>query len=253
MLNTLLWEEKKYNYTMLSTSRINYCYFSSNFYINEYYKKNKIDYIILDYINAYKLNDILKTCDIDLSYINFTENDIELIKKNVKEVFSYYKGRNPKHNINHIIKVLLFAILLSKMKNLSNSNKEVLMESIKYHDVSRTNDSMDRFHGTNSATFYLKKYGSSVKKRVVAFIIEYHEMIDDIGLIKTLLKKYNLQYSEKLVFLANILKDADALDRLRFSNPYVTLNPNYLRIDSSKVILQFAYIVNSINQDLFLK
>lgn len=40
--------------------------------------------------------------------------------------------------------------------------------------------------------------------------------------------------------LANILKDADALDRLRFHNPYAILNPKYLREKVSKNIIPIA-------------
>ncbi len=75
--------------------------------------------------------------------------------------------------------------------------------------------------------------------------IEYHEENDNPNTLQNICNQYNISQSEyrSVKQIADILKDSDAVDRVRFPG---NLNTNYLRTDMSKKIIKAAYQIQEI-------
>ena len=90
--------------------------------------------------------------------------------------------------------------------------------------------------------YIYKKYGGS--DNVIAFMIRNH-CIDDETAKKELDGEFSSTRRDKAWLLYSILKDADALDRIRFGFAIVEgsdgLDVRYLRNDFAKKLVCFAY------------
>ena len=124
---------------------------------------------------------------------------------------------------------------------------ELLLVSAKYHDVGRETDAHE-LHAEPSAKIAaerLKDKYSPEDIAVICTIIEFHEAPENLPNIEDIFigmaRKNGVSDDQipRVRHLANILKDADALDRTRFINR-ARLNPEYLHFDVSKRLIKFA-------------
>lgn len=176
----------------------------------------------------------------------------EFILSEIRKIKTRYIFKSYVHGLNHNIKVLLFALYIAYKNNLDDIDLKILIDACIYHDIGRINDIYDEKHGLRSAEVISKIVDSKIYKdkeslNMLKAIVEYHSIPDKFN--KRIFNKYKLQNYERFILLANILKDADGLDRLRTSinnKTFSDLNPKYLRLDESKKLVKISHIINYI-------
>lgn len=127
---------------------------------------------------------------------------------------AYGRANDEEHNAEHTLRVLFDAIL--------------------YHDIGRTNDDVDDSHGAKSNDIYYDAVPEC--NSATAFLIKYHCLDDRKALAD--LKASNIRDKERVWLLYTILKDADALDRVRFGMRAV--DPKYFRNEMAHKLLPTA-------------
>ena len=139
------------------------------------------------------------------------------------------------HGKLHSLRVLLNALTLGKLKGLSDYDLQVLAMASIYHDIGRTNNKIDNLHGLRSREIF--EHSDFGENEIIKFLIEYHCIDDEVAL--KVLKDSNIADKVKTKKLFSILKDADALDRLRFG--LRELDFTYLRNKESTRMILFAH------------
>lgn len=143
---------------------------------------------------------------------------------------------NPKgiHGILHAKRVLLLSLILNYFDGAPEYT-DILIYASMYHDIGRgNNDNQDFNHGKYSfkkinELQLLDKFNINDEDRnILKFIIDFH-CIDDKEAINQI-GNYSIKDKDKALFIFNIFKDADALDRVRIQD----LDVNLLRTDISK-------------------
>lgn len=136
------------------------------------------------------------------------------------------------HSKNHTERVLMLAYLLAEENHLSIYEKKILYQSVVFHDAGRIDDSVDLNHGWGGYIEYIKKFGPN---DVAEFLIVFHCKPDSDAKKYLKTKKLSMD-NERVWLLYQILKDSDALDRIRFGG----LNTNYLRLRKSHELIEIA-------------
>ena len=146
----------------------------------------------------------------------------------------HYLNPSGYHGINHAICVLLYCVLLAKLNGLSMIQKKILYYAAIYHDIGRSDDGSDITHGCSSwiklqKTSLLEKLTEN-EKAILRFLIINH-CIDDNEM-----PDINVSGRYEHMLLYNLLKDADALFRIKIFN----LDYNYLRNSHSHKLINIA-------------
>lgn len=147
---------------------------------------------------------------------------------------------NQEHGIDHAERVLTFASYIGLKSDLSAREMSILIESSKWHDCGRVLVANDTEHAIKSAAKIKDLIGERYSIRDIDMIkaaIELHEIdegkcnYDEV--FNSVCNKYSIDASDKnsLRVISDILKDADALDRLRFT--FGNLDPTLLRKEIS--------------------
>ena len=149
---------------------------------------------------------------------------------------AYGRANDEEHDAEHTLRVLFDALLLVQVQGIALTKKEShqLCDAILYHDIGRTNDDVDDSHGAKSRDIYYD--AASDCNPATAFLIEYHCLDDRKALAD--LKTSNIRNKERVWLLYTILKDADALDRVRFGMRAV--DPKYFRNEMAHKLLPTA-------------
>lgn len=149
---------------------------------------------------------------------------------------AYGRANDEEHNAEHTLRVLFDALLLVQVQGIALTKKEShqLCDAILYHDIGRTNDDVDDSHGAKSRDIYYDTAPDC--NSATAFLIEYHCLDDRKALAD--LKVSNIRDKERVWLLYTILKDADALDRVRFGMRAV--DPKYFRNEITHKLLPTA-------------
>lgn len=158
------------------------------------------------------------------------------IRKNIKEdLFIDPKGI---HGISHAERVLFLALNISKLENYDQSDQKILIKAAKFHDIGRTHNGVCLVHGMLSNR-KIEKYdllnGFSSEEEAIAKYIIHNHCVDDKNTVKNI-DDFNIKDKERALRLLKALKDSDGLDRVRIGD----LDPNYLRIQSSKKLIDLA-------------
>ena len=139
---------------------------------------NKINKITNKFIKGkWKFNPIDKNYEFYKEYIKINSNtniNYNNILNNINnsELTNYYikimNNYNPKiinqsdiHGLSHIIRTSIFILILSTFENINIDDFKIVLESILYHDIGRTNDIDDDNHGyeaTKKITFLKEQY-----------------------------------------------------------------------------------------------
>lgn len=176
-----------------------------------------------------------------LKYTNLVLPTYQTYRTKLKKLYEKYGVASNDHNALHSLRVLLFALLLAAQKGLIRAEYKQIAAAAIYHDIGRVNDATDKGHGLRSEEIYKKDGGSD---NVIAFMIRNH-CIDDETAKKELDGEFSSTRRDKAWLLYSILKDADALDRIRFGFAIVEgsdgLDVWYLRNDYAKKLVCFAY------------
>lgn len=192
---------------------------------------NQID--LYDVVNTLKNNDLLGRFESEVKYLN--NNNL-------------YNFDIPEHNIDHVERVLLYSMYMGNEMKLDSDLMDVLIEASKFHDSGRINLATDTNHALNSANKVFEslegKYSTDELNKIAA-VIEYHEAADSKEAFDAIFNKYNLDRDEydDIYNIATILKDADALDRVRFPG---NLDSKYLRNDMAKDLIKSSYQLQEI-------
>ncbi len=131
------------------------------------------------------------------------------------------------HGVDHMARVFILQELICDILESQNTavNREALRWASSTHDIGRINDGLDLDHGTRSARWIsdnLSNYMTPELLDVVTYIVHWHVPSDDKAPVMTT----ELQ----------VLKDADALDRVRLGD----LDPRYLRTDAAMSLIGVA-------------
>lgn len=201
------------------------------------------------------------------TYLEQAKNNGELLFFNDSdEIIQILDDLNPQylyktnfHGLYHSQKVCFFAYLIGKHENLSSQDMKILLDAAKYHDIGRQNDNEENTHGYSSALLIdrIIKYDNVTDMYLLKAIVEAHakpDSSDERVLMNWVLEKhdedelFNRKTEEidekRFKKLCSILKDADALDRLRFKNCPAFLDEKYLRIEYSKNLIKLSKLIN---------
>lgn len=154
-------------------------------------------------------------------------------RKRLAEIDNFERG----HGIDHSLRVLMLVTFIVDELSLDREDLEILYKAATFHDAGRVNGLSDPLHGELGAKWYREHYGED---KAVEFLIKYHSLDDEVA--KNDLKRLDIANKERLWALYEVLKDADALDRVRFK--YYgkgALDEKFLRLDYSKKLVSIAY------------
>ena len=131
------------------------------------------------------------------------------------------------HGKLHLVRVLLLGLILLEYEyddyfdEMTDYDIDTLCTALSFHDIGRTNDAEDEKHGRDSFIKLSEVSGlPDYDKQTVSMLMEYH-CLDD--------KLFHERYGKSVLF--DIMKDADALDRVRFR--IKELDVNFLRGENS--------------------
>lgn len=196
------------------------------------------------------------TLSLELQQKQLSTEEVLLKIKDIATILTNYNNEIKEEHINeklkshgqrHIKNVLLYTLLIGKEVLSDEKDLELVAIAAKYHDVGRKLEYSEE-HALPSALIAeerLKGKKTDEEIAIIKTIIEFHEVPRDHPSVESIFRKIaekNNVPEEQLPRvrkLAEILKDADALDRTRFLNR-ARLNANYLKYDFSKQLVKFA-------------
>lgn len=156
-------------------------------------------------------------------------------------------GRLKVHGQRHIKDVLLYSTLIGQSVVQNKHDLDLIMLSAKYHDIGRETDARED-HALTSAKIAVEKAKDKYSKEdlsIINTIIEFHEIPRNATNADEEFAKMARNNGiaddqiPRVRQMAEVLKDADALDRTRFINK-ARLNPEFLQFDVSKQLVKFA-------------
>jgi len=143
------------------------------------------------------------------------------------------------HGIPHTVRVHMHAMDIAEALGLDEWERDALHYAAMWHDIGRTNDSVDPTHGTKSAEkVFALGLQTDVELRTleVALFAMTHHSRDDRHAERAALA---LKDAEPYLRVFRVLKDADGLDRVRLGSG--DLDPSYLRFDVSRARVDRAW------------
>lgn len=139
------------------------------------------------------------------------------------------------HGTGHIERTLLHGAMCAAAENLSEADTRLLLLMCSYHDTGRNCDWLDPSHGARSAEKLASLTGLSGEDLTEAKAgVEAHSVND--RLMPDILERYAPENAGRAKMLAEMLKDADGLDRVRIGD----LNVSFLRREPSRARGAFA-------------
>ena len=211
----------------------------------------------------------------------------ELEKITTGEIGKFFRRKNQQidktniiqrgiHGIHHNDRVAMLSMMIARNEGIlegdtDHRTKDILLMAAYEHDIGRKVGKMTFNIGPHAKRSARKLRKMDVKylngqpyteedKNILRAVVEAHEGKDEA--MDQICKKYhiseeNLKYAKKLM---TILKDADALDRVRLdynTGIVITdLNPKYLRTNTAKRLLNASYqlegLTNKVSFDKIL-
>lgn len=165
----------------------------------------------------------------------------EVVANNIPEK-EWFNKESTIHGTPHILRVLIDMEILARLAQKSLPDQNIDLRSLevatRLHDVKRLKDSASDFrHGERSAEF--------INQLIEESAIDLEGV--DIELVKRIMKNHSLDDYEGMTLEEVIFKDADALDRYRFST-----GPDlrYMRTPVVENMLHSAYNLASLSRFL---
>lgn len=205
----------------------------------------------------YKQSDVStmnpETCEIQLSSSDVLKQlEDSGLSTNIVRFENEIKDEKINENLKlngqrHIKNVVLYSALVGKAVIQNKHDLDLVMVCAKYHDVGRETDVNEPYakESAKIAAEKLKGTYSSEDLAIIKTIIEFHSLPRNYKLIDESfvnIAKANgipTEKMDKVREMAEVLKDADALDRTRFINK-ARLNQNFLKYGISKQLIKFA-------------
>ena len=156
----------------------------------------------------------------------------------IRRLYKLHRKNGRGHGQLHSARVLFLALAIIQAGKIKLELRELtqLSTAIVFHDIGRKNDRMDDGHGKAGREVYEKNARSSADP-AVCFLIEYH-CLDDKLAEEYLKSTDTIRARKRTWLLYQILKDADALDRVRFG--IYDLDVNQLRLPISHKLVPLA-------------
>ena len=181
---------------------------------------------------------------------SFLAHDVNLtsLRQELEEVYDGREDQNAAHDEAHSARVLLLAYFIyveTVIKKIKNNGPKMdkaliwlqkLLCATVYHDTGRVDDSVDDSHGARSSKIFDEMCGHA--DEVVSFLITYHCLHDDTAHQAWELLFGSHPEKDTIWYLYSVLKDADALDRVRFG--IRDLNISLLRLPESVYLVPVA-------------
>ena len=150
---------------------------------------------------------------------------------NLKE--EYFDNQSEVHGVNHTYRIMCIIIHLGKMLNLIRETKVALCAAY-IHDMARTHDGYCTDHGEWAAQFKLPEFKE--------LFLEIGLNDEDFSIVRIAIANHSLPeeltVTDTAYKVTALLKDADALDRIRIGEE--NLNPDFLRFNESHLLVDFA-------------
>lgn len=144
-----------------------------------------------------------------------------------------------KHGIDHNLRTSILAGYIGINEKLTEKQFRIVIEASIYHDIGRKDDENDYEHGIKSSQklgdLNLKEY-SQDEVNILKAMTEAH-CVDDKYMLG-IFSKYGIKDLQIALKLTNILKDADALDRVRLVGG---VDKDFLRTKISKKLILASY------------
>lgn len=187
------------------------------------------DVKILNKVNLPSVIEVSETYAQEFANVQYV---FQHICEEYNEIIKGILDKTFEHGINHLYRVsilsgMIHEIVREDYDDLNDTTLIHVMMAGLFHDIGRENDEENTEHGKRSIEL-LDKHHIHISKDMRQ-IIEYH-CIDDSQFP---------QSSPKIQIMYQILKDADALDRVRFG--IRALDTRYLRLEISKSLVFFAH------------
>lgn len=171
--------------------------------------------------------------------------EIKMLKNwNLWPIFEYYVKelkteclyQSHIHGIGHIERVLLFGGLIAMQNQCDEADTRLLLTACSYHDIGRLDDSLDDDHGRRSSEKLIDVVTLPPEDMAIVQAAIYAHSIDD-SKMESVISLFGITDRPRALKIARMLKDADALDRVRVYD----LDPKYLRFPCSVQYVDFAY------------
>lgn len=140
------------------------------------------------------------------------------------------------HGEGHIHRTLLYAALIAWKEDLAEEDVRQFFRAAAYHDVGRSSDGYDLYHGARSALRLAELTGAADEDLVeLQAAVSAHARPDEE--MEAVLRSFGPQDYPRTLRLTRLLKDADNLDRVRLGD----LKTRYLRHEGARAVEPFAW------------
>jgi len=145
----------------------------------------------------------------------------------------YFDHESIKHGINHTYRVMYHVLNIGQKAGMNHEVKTAFCAAF-IHDMARLHDSYCTEHGPRAARLKLPLFKNSFQSLGLNH--------DDLRAIKLAISNHSIRHEiftgHKYYKTVALLKDADALDRVRIGEN--NLKIQYLRIPESLHLVEFA-------------
>ena len=142
------------------------------------------------------------------------------------------------HGLGHIERTMVHGAMCAMAEGLDEADTALIMDMCSYHDTGRESDWLDGAHGLRSSLKLEKLTGRNGEDlKLMMAGVEAHSIGDKF--MEDVIRKHRPRDPDRARLLAQILKDADGLDRVRIKD----LNPKYLRREDSRKRARFAQVL----------
>ena len=149
------------------------------------------------------------------------------------------------HGRGHVHRTLLYAALVAWKEDLPEADVRQLFRAAAYHDVGRSSDGYDLYHGARSALRMEELTGVTGEDLVeLQAAVAAHARPDEE--MERILRSYGPRDYPRTLKLARLLKDADNLDRVRLGD----LKTSFLRHEGARALEPFAWRLIEREKDL---
>ncbi|MGB4205975.1 MAG: HD domain-containing protein [Bacteroidales bacterium] len=146
---------------------------------------------------------------------------------------SHFESKSALHGIKHTYRVMCHVLVLGNKMKWERETRLAFCAAF-IHDMSRIHDGYCTNHGLWAAQHKLPLFTEFFKSQG----INNYE-IEEIGVaVQNHSERFELEKDHKFRKTTALLKDADALDRIRLGEN--NLDPSYLRLSYTKGMIPFA-------------
>lgn len=206
------------------------------------------------------LNELLKIRKINdvqneeiLEFINHVVSNkkFHVFEEIMNEVQESYFVNDAIHGISHNERVAFIAMAIGIHENLTEDELKVIINAALYHDIGRTT-AKGKAHGIESARIIdenravLAKGFNDKELALLEFLCSIHSNPDEE--LEDFAKQYDIDIITAKKFM-NVLKDADALDRVRLPR-FGKIDEDMLRLDYSRSLVQTAKELLSLHKSI---